>query len=81
MDGWTGDWMHVVDSSGAALPPVDAVLWQKSLWLKLCHPLRSVFLSPFHDVAYRGNIFLAQGQPGRDLELLPGCCWPEDSGL
>eukprot|EP00069_Balaena_mysticetus_P006814 bmy_05203T0 len=32
-------------------------------------------------MAYRGNIFLAQGQPGRDLELLPGCCWPEDSGL
>lgn len=48
MDGWTGD---------GALPPVDAILWQNSLWLKLFHPLNSLLLSPFHDMVHRENIF------------------------
>lgn len=81
MYGGTGDRMHVVGSSGALLPPGDPVLWQKILWLKLFHSLYLVLLHPFHDMAQRKYFSSTQGRPGRDLELLPGCCWPEDSGL
>ena len=81
MYGGTSDWMHVVGSSGELLPPGDPVLWQKILWLKLFHSLYSVLLHPFHDMAQRKYFSSTQGQPGRDLELLPGCCWPEDFGL